>query len=356
MKAIALHLPQFHEIPENDEWWGKGFTEWTNVRKAKPLFKNHYQPRVPLNENYYKLDTRNAIEWQCKTAKQYGIHGFCFYHYWFNGKLLLEKPVELLLNHKEIDSQYCLSWANEPWTRSWDGSNKTVIMPQSYGDRSNWDLHFKYLSKFFLDHRYIKINGRPLFLIYRPSSIPNLGEMLERWDRLAIEYGIESPYIIQTLTSFDSERIHSRIDAFMHFEPWLSIAKNSSSIQRMKWKLARASCLTLNKIFDAGVYHKYSYDEVWNIILNRKYSNTEIPCAFVDWDNTPRRGVNATVIDGASPEKFGKYFKDLTSNVKSNGGEIVFINAWNEWAEGAYLEPDERHGYNFLNEVLKAMI
>ena len=179
MKIIAFYLPQFYTFPENDAWWGKGFTEWTNTRKAVPQFQNHYQPRVPYRDNYYTLTNSDAIAWQIAEAKKYGIYAFCFYHYWFaNGKKLLEKPVELFLKNKDLNMNFCLSWANEPWTRSWDGEQKQIIMPHEYGGEKEWRDHFFYLLDFFRDERYIKIKNRPLFVFYRPEIFPEFEKMI----------------------------------------------------------------------------------------------------------------------------------------------------------------------------------
>ena len=171
MKIIAFYLPQFHNIPENDEWWGNGFTEWTNVKKAKPIFEGHQQPKVPLNNNYYNLLDDNVKVWQADLAKKYGVYGFCYYHYWFNGKMLLEKPMEQMLENKEVDIPFCISWANEPWTKAWVGDEKKMLIAQEYGQEEEWKEHFMYLLPFFKDERYIKKDGKPFFIFYRPDIV-----------------------------------------------------------------------------------------------------------------------------------------------------------------------------------------
>ena len=189
MRIIAFYLPQFHDIPENDEWWGKGFTEWVNVKKAKPLFEGHAQPRVPLNNNYYNLLDDNIKIWQSEIAQKHGIYGFCYYHYWFNGKLLLEEPMEQMLKNKEITIPFCICWANEQWTKAWVGENK-VLIAQKYGDKNEWAEHFYYLLPFLKDERYIYEKGKPLVVIYRPNIIPCLNEMLDYWVELAKKNGL----------------------------------------------------------------------------------------------------------------------------------------------------------------------
>ena len=193
MKIIPLYLPQFHEIPENNEWWGKGFTEWTNVKKARPLFEGHNQPRIPKGKNYYDLSNLDVLKWQCSLANNYGIFGFCFYHYWFNGKLLLEKPMEMLLEHSEIAINYCVSWANHNWNDSWKASpgKERILIDHDFDDEEDWVSHFNYLLNFFKDSRYIKEDGKPLVVIYIPNIIGKLNKMLALWNAMAIENGFK---------------------------------------------------------------------------------------------------------------------------------------------------------------------
>ena len=202
MRIIAFYLPQFHNIPENDEWWGDGFTEWVNVKKAEPIYEGHEQPRVPLDGNYYNLLDDDVKIWQAELAKKYGIYGFCYYHYWFNGKLLLEKPMEQMLENKKVDLPFCVCWANEPWTRAWVGEKK-VLIGQEYGTEKEWKEHFDYMLPFFRDDRYIKEDNRPLYVIYRPEIIPCLQEMLALWDKLAKENGFDGMCFAYQNIDFD---------------------------------------------------------------------------------------------------------------------------------------------------------
>ena len=218
MKVIALYLPQFHNIPENDEWWGDGFTEWTNVRKAVPYFEGHNQPEKPLNGNYYNLLDDNVKIWQADLAKKYGVYGFCYYHYWFNGKKLLEKPMEQMLANKSIDQHFCVCWANEPWTKAWVNETK-VLIPQKYGREKEWKEHFDYLLPFFKDERYILHDGKPLMVIYRPQVIDCISEMITYWNKLAVEYGFKKGLCFAYQTYGMEEKGDSMFDYSIEFQP-----------------------------------------------------------------------------------------------------------------------------------------
>ena len=343
IKIIAWHLPQYHAIPENDKWWGEGFTEWTNVKKAKPLYKNHYQPRVPLHQNYYDLSSPRALEEQCELAKKYGIYGFCFYHYWFNGKLLLEKPIEQMLDNNKIDFPYCFSWANEPWTKAWDGAEREVIMPQYYGGEQEWKEHYEYLRPFFQDERYIKVQGKPMFLIYRTENIPNCEEMIAYWNELAQKDGFAGIHLVETLTYFQEEPFCENSQAVAYMEPTYK-SRNPRLVLYLK--------LIKSILFKNVKMQIESYDTAWKKIVRRPYrvfGNRETYLgAFVGWDNTARKGTRGKVIEGGSPEKFEKYAR---MQVEKSQSEFLFINAWNEWAEGTYLEPDERDKYGYLESI-----
>lgn len=372
MKTIAFFVPQFHSIPLNDKYWGKGFTEWVNVKNAKPLFEGHIQPRVPLHNNYYNLLDKKTKMWQRDLAKKYGIYGFCYYHYWFNGKLLLEEPCEQILHDKELDTPFCFSWANEAWTMAWVGKEKTLI-PQFYGNKKEWKAHFDYLLPFFNDKRYIKENGKPLFVIYRPESIPCLKEMLDCWRKLAIENGFPGIEVINQSVTFalDKNSDKKNFDLEIEFEPSFSrrcmTSKNFKMIKKIRRKvisfceqkfgldLQRFGLYTYRKISNTN---RGDYGEAWKNILTRKpLSPKSVPCAFVDWDNSPRYKEKALIYLGATPEKFKNYFSELIKKTKTEyKKDIIFIFAWNEWGEGGYLEPDEVNQYKYLEAVRDALI
>lgn len=345
MKIIPFYLPQFHQIKENDRWWGEGFTEWTNTKSARPLFSGHYQPREPYQDFYYDLTTPSVRKWQAKIAKAYGIYGFCYYHYWFKGKRLLETPFNEVLKMKEPDFPFCLSWANEPWTKSWDGLDKHILMPQDYGDISDWKEHFDYLLQAFQDERYIYIDDKPLFIIYRPGHIPDCEKMLNYWNALARENGLKGIYFAETLNSFPLPNING-FDASIQFEPFYTIAHDSSS--------------DINKvIYDSDMQlNVWDYDKVWMYILQRSLPKKKtFPGAFVDWDNTARRkNANSSIFVGSTPEKFTIYLsKQIHRTYSFYNSEFLFINAWNEWAEGTYLEPDKKYGFSYLEGVKNAI-
>jgi len=348
MKTIAFYLPQFHTIPENDQWWGKGFTEWVNVKKSQPLFTGHRQPRVPLSNNYYDLSDVEILRWQSELIQKYLVDGMCFYHYWFNGKLLLEKPLELLLGHKDINMPFCLSWANEPWTRAWDGGDKDMLISQEYGSEQEWSAHFKYLLQAFKDPRYIKINNKPMFIIYRAEAIGEFDKMISHWQIWAIENGFPGLHIVISNTYFKDKNSSIKDYQRLDFEPMYTLRKERNFMAKVKSKI---SSIFKTLLYSNTLSMVYSYDDIWLSILKRPIQETCYPGAFVDWDNSPRKQHKGTVFNGMTAEKFKFYFSQQYNRAKSTGCDFLFVNAWNEWAEGAYLEPDEEHAYALLEVI-----
>lgn len=356
MKVLALYLPQFHKIKENDEWWGEGFTEWTTVKSAEKLFDNHEQPRVPLNNNYYDLLDMNTMRWQADLMHKYNIDGMCFYHYYFkNGKKILEKPAENLLRWKKIDMPFCFSWANESWIRTWsrlsngEGNIWTikhdkkkdiidddgVLLEQDYGDVSDWDEHYHYLAKFFLDTRYIKYMGMPVFIIYKPNNIPCLFDMLKRWEYLAQLDGFPGIYTIGTNVKnpkkygLKGNYIQEPNDTTARFD--LSIYSNKDNIMQ-----------------------SLDYQEVWNNLIYKEVPFGTSLGGFVGYDDTPRHGKQGCVIRYRNPYVFYEGIKKLISKANRIHAPFIIINAWNEWGEGMYLEPDEKFGTQFLEAFHQA--
>lgn len=386
MRTIAFYLPQFHTIPENDEWWGEGFTEWVNVKKAEPLFEGHYQPRVPQNENYYNLLDPKVMEWQVELAKEYGVYGFCFYHYWFGGHKLLEKPVEQYLKNEKTDLPFCICWANEDWTNAWVSEQKKVLIHQEYGREAEWKEHFDYLLPFFKDERYIKNDGKPLVVIYRAEIIDCLNEMLDYWQDLAKENGFPGLDFAYQHIAFSQvkDRDESRFTYHIEYQPAYALQdlnKSSYNVLRdIKAKILKHMDRRADKINKAGKngifarcylslwnklrdFHpqgltRQSYDDVWQATLNHMPEDEKcLPGAFVDWDNTPRHHEKGRVFEGATPEKFERYMTEQIRRAKEvYNKDMLFLFAWNEWAEGGYMEPDERFGCGYLQALKNALI
>lgn len=357
VKIMTFYLPQFHAIPENDAWWGEGFTDWTNVKKGVKFFEGQEQPRVPLNNNYYDLSDYNTLKWQADLMEKYGIYGQCIYHYWFDGKLLLEKPAELLLSHTEIKMNFCFSWANEPWARTWDGKNSTVLMPQRYGDKKDWKTHFDYLLPFFKDPRYIKVDNCPMFVLYKSSSIPNCEEMMNSWITWAIDNGFDGIHFVETLRGTDRDNRELPFKAQVEFEPARTDYSSSPLLLnylRVRRRLIKAynRCFNKQKPLNKPLsYSKVAQQSLKNLSPKGTYAG-----AFVGWDNTARKGLSGMVIFPPSVHEFEDYLKKkIEITQKVYGTDFVFINAWNEWAEGTYLEPDEIHRFLYL-EVIKKLL
>lgn len=367
MKILAFYLPQFHEIPENNEWWGEGFTEWTNVKKAKPLFDGHYIPRVPLNNNYYDLSNPEVQMWQVNLARKYGVYGFCMYHYWFNGHLLLEKPVNQYLEHKELNLPFCFSWANEYWTNGWVSSENKILIAHDNKDKSDWIDHFNYFLPFFKDERYIKIDGKPLLILYFPNILQKCNEMIECWRKMAVENGFPGIEILyqKAMTHFDNSFDKSHFDGGIEFQPGYSKIKNRSNAKRA-YRLFRFKMGNYIKL-KLGVSRKKDeekekvrirdYDLQWKDILDCVPDNDRMyPGAFVDWDNTPRKGNRGSVYKTATPQKFKGYLsKQIKRTKEIYHKDILFLFAWNEWGESGYLEPDEKWGYGYLEAIHDAL-
>ncbi|MDR1782651.1 MAG: glycoside hydrolase family 99-like domain-containing protein [Dysgonamonadaceae bacterium] len=361
MKILAFYLPQFHSIKENDEWWGKDFTEWTNVKSAKPTFKGQYQPRIPLNHNYYNLLDLKTLEWQANLAKKYGIYGFVYYHYWFEEGLLLEKPAELMLRSPSVDLPFCFSWANHPWRREWANKSNEVLRKLTYGNSEEWERHFYYFLPFFRDKRYIRIDEKPLLILYNPAGVNEFPEMIELWQKLARKEGLAGLTICHQENSFDHENEQNR----RYYDYGIEFQMNDAVHAFMKTSLAFAMERILTRIADvlpflrckATTMH-YSYDTIWNLVLRKRPNGpTWFPGAFVDWDNTPRRKNRGQLCTDVTPEKFKNYLSRQIKRAREiYQKDYLFMFAWNEWGESGYLEPDERNGYQMLEAVRDALI
>lgn len=356
MKKFAIFLPQFHTIPENDEWWGEGFTEWNNVRNAKSLFKGHVQPKVPLNMNYYNLLDKITVEWQTKLLHDHHMDGMIYYHYYFKGKKLLEKPAENLLKWKDIKQQFFFCWANHSWNRSWEGK-RTVLMEQTYGDQHDWEEHFQYLLPFFKDNRYEKRDNMPLFEIY--IDFPEKDEMVKYFNRRCVEEGFSGLYLIETFTlagSFEesmNKMLYKSTDvtkAIHMRQPTVGLTIIYS--KRRAGYIRRSINAILSRIYSHLHCRKSLVKYQGNAILNETMAlmpqNTTInliPGVIFEWDNTPRHKYRGYIISPVDKKEFMRYMDSIKDS------EYVFFNAWNEWAEGMMLEPTEDKGYRYLQWI-----
>ncbi len=354
IKTIAYFLPQYHEIPENNQWWGKGFTEWTNLRKAKPLFDGH-EILYPLNENYYDLLNKETVLWQTKLLNDYNVYGLCYYHYWFKGRKILEKPAENLLNWKDINQNFMFMWANHDWTKSWIGQ-KEMLIKQEYGDEKDWIEHIEYLIQFFKDDRYIKIDNKPVFQIYIGDHIKDYDKMMQVWDIKCRENGFNGIYIVENIDNLNkikSNEYHKKSDAINLMEH--SIAINywrENYPHEVIWKKI------LKILFGKSKIRNISYDiVVQNSIRVMNKISTPKKVFFgvsTGWDNTPRYKDKGYIVTDNTPEKFEKYLKTAINLSQAKNQEIVFISCWNEWCEGMCLEPSTNFGYGFLEGVKNA--
>ena len=344
IKALAFYLPQFHTFPENDQWWGKGFTEWTNTRKAQPQFPSHYQPREPHDDiGYYDLSDYRTLQRQADMMKKHGIYGLCIYNYWFSGKRLMEKPVDLLLEHPEIDMKFCLCWANENWTKAWDGQENHILISQKHEDD---DIDYiKDLKKYIMDPRYIRLNGKPLVLVYRPGSLPDAAKTFRRWKEWAMDNGIGPIHllVVRGCANTPESIMVDGADGEVEFPP-----------------AHTAMPIVLKNVKGGGqIMHYPGY--VNEIISGRgcveKYNTPVYRGAMLGWDCTPRRKAYHCWY-GFSPHWYYKWLRyniEYTRKHHEKEDRFIFINAWNEWAEGTYLEPDKLFGYTNLNTTSRAI-
>ena len=343
VRAIAFFLPQYHPIPENDEWWGEGFTEWRNVATAKPLFPEHWQPHLPSDLGFYDLRLDETREAQARLAREYGVSGFCYYHYWFSGKRLLERPVEAMLDSGAPDFPFCLCWANEPWSRRWDGRPHDVLQAQCYSEEDDL-AHIRWLLKPLADPRAIKIQGKPVFIVYQARDLPDPARTVETWRREVDRAGLPGIYLMAIETGWDSgwDATAAGFDAKVLFQPQFSLLAQTPRTE----------------IPGKPDLHVFDYDKAWPALANpepvayRRYDTV-----FPSWDNTARKGDKGWVVQNSTPAVYEQWLRHAVQRAcKLPAGEqLVFINAWNEWAEGAHLEPDIRNGRGYLEATRRAL-
>lgn len=378
VKYLAIHLPQFHPVPQNDRWWGRGFTEWTNVVRARPRFPGHQQPHLPADLGFYDLRLPEARAAQAELARAHGIDGFCYYHYWFQGQRLLERPVDEILASGKPDFPFCLCWANESWSRRWDGGEHHVLMAQNY-DEADDVAHFKWLLRAFQDQRYIRVGGKPLFLFYRAHDITTLPHLVPTWQRLAAEAGLPGLYLVSVRNSWNAAfdpRAHG-LQASMRFQPfWQHVddvharglgvrierevraALSAGTYGNLPTRvLARAGTRALDRVRPQPRDRVVDYAAfVAEAQRAAPPPWREFPGITPMWDNAARRQTGATILHGSTPALFEDWLTQVTAQARAlpAGERLVFINAWNEWAEGNHLEPDEAHGRAYLEAVARA--
>lgn len=351
-RTIAFYLPQFYPIPENDEWWEKGFTEWTNVTKAKPLFPGHHQPNLPSELGFYDLRVPEVREDQAKLAKDHGIEGFCYWHYWFgNGKRILEKVFKEVVESKKPDFPFCVAWANETWKGVWHGLDNQILAEQTYPGEEDYTAHFYELLPAFKDSRYIRVNNKPLFVIYKAFDIPDVKAFLDLWTQLAKDNGLEGIYFVGHL--FDFRRYQEMLDLGLD-------AVNVVRMNEVQRQLPKPS-LTLKEKLEyklkkyATDIPRYEYKDAIKVLLGEESRHENVmPTLFPNWDHSPRSKGKTLVLHDSNPALFREHVKYALDMVKDKPEEerIIFIKSWNEWAEGNYMEPDRRYGRQYL-EVFK---
>lgn len=377
-RVIAYYLPQFHPIPENDKYWGKGFTEWTNVAKAKPLFKGHYQPRIPADLGFYDLRLPEVREQQAQMAREAGIEGFCYWHYWFgNGKRLLQRPFNEVLQSGKPDFPFCLAWANHSWkTSTWENGGKDrMIVEQRYLGEEDYTMHFQEVLPAFRDKRYITIEGKPLFAIFAPYNFRDVSNFIKTWQRLAKENGLKGIYFIAMSNSTStlqrnadgtlkrvapnlqsSERVYNDL-LNLGFDGINSFGKSRAEMLYMG-KYARIAKKLLHQYLPFLPTHCINYEKITQHFFAPEDSWQNVyPSIFPQWDRTPRAGNSEGVYVNATPTTFKKHIQNALNVIKNKDMEhrILFLRAWNEWGEGNYVEPDLKYGHGFLNAIKEAI-
>ncbi len=355
MRVIAYYLPQFHTIKENDEWWGKGFTEWTSVRKARALYRGHQQPKVPGELGYYNLLEADIKEKQAELAREAGVEGFCYWHYWFGGgKQLLEKPLQQVMASGQPTLPFCLGWANESWkSKVWSdstGSQDKTLIEQTYPE-GDIERHFAAVLPMFKDERYIRVDGKPLFVVYRPFQLPDASVFIARWQELAKENGLDGVYFVgHTLYSKDVDAIRT-----LGFDA-VNVVRLGDCRRSTKMVLKNLWSLFLYSIGKGPM--AYAYEDAISTLIGVENEREDVfPSLIPNWDHTPRSGMNGFVLKGSTPTLFGQHVRQVAESVSKKGEEhqVVFLKSWNEWGEGNYMEPDSVYGRQYIEQLKKVV-
>ncbi len=357
-RVIAFYLPQYHPFKENDEWWGKGFTEWTNVAKAKPLFRGHYQPKIPADLGFYDLRVPEVREEQARLAREAGIEGFCYWHYWFHGHELMERPFWEVVNSGKPDFPFCIGWANETWkSKMWnkDGSlaeGTKILIEQTYSEEDDI-AHFNKLLPVFKDHRYIKVDGKPLVFIHIGLDLPE--HTISIWRKMAIENGLSGIHFVGRLAGGEYKNMDDGIELLkrkgfdaVKIPKLIGLYRSESLISKLKSEIKSFFCYN-------GCRHVFTYNEIIRRILNNNYDCKEdvYPTIYPNWDHSARGGRNTLIVINSTPQLFKDYVVKVFDSVKDKNDQhkIVFLKSWNEWGEGNYLEPDLMFGDSYLRAL-----
>ena len=349
--VVALYLPQYHPIPENDEWWGKGFTEWTNVAKAKPLYRGHQQPNLPADLGFYDLRVPETRQAQALLARQYGVDAFCYYHYWFgDGRRLLERPFNEVLGSGEPDFPFMLCWANQTWAGLWHGLAGKTLIEQRYPGRHDHEAHFELLLGAFLDRRYLRVDGMPVFMIYRPLELPDTRVTLDLWRTMARAAGLPGIYFLAEHGDPGWNCRDFGFDAFINMRPlqrrrsWVPWSQPVTKVRnRAQDMLERPTVL--------------AYERQLDYFVPAQAAAEAIPCVIPNWDNTPRSGSRGLVLEGATPALFGAQMNRAIDRISRRhaADNLLFVKSWNEWAEGNHLEPGRNFGHGHLQALQRAL-
>lgn len=343
-RVVAFHLPQFHPVAENDEWWGKGFTEWTNVAKAKPLFRGHHQPKIPTDLGFYDLRISEVRHQQADLARQYGVTAFCYWHYWFGGRRLLERPVEEILTSGEPNHPFALAWANQTWTGIWHGAPGRILVEQTYPGKEDDQAHFQVLLRAFTDPRYLKVGGRPLFYVFRPEQLPDAAAWTARWQAMARAEGLPGLYLVAEVSDllgagpvFTDVRSEG-FDAGAYVR--IPAARDTRSMLGMRAR---------RKLRGGPEVYRHARDlpkPPLELADERLH-----PCVYPNWDNTPRSGRRGVVLSQSTPDVFRRHVSQAVARALPGEEALLFVKSWNEWAEGNHLEPDDAVGHGWLQAL-----
>jgi hypothetical protein len=361
-RLIAFYLPQFYPIPDNDVWWGPGFSEWTNVAKARPLYKGHKQPRLPADLGFYDLRLAETRESQANMARAAGIEGFCYWHYWFGGgRRILERVFDEVLATGTPSYPFCLAWANESWSGIWHGMAQNILVEQTYPGAADFEAHFRAVLPAFRDSRYLTVGGKPIFIVYRPFQLPDTTEFTDLWNELALKAGLPGVYFVGMSNQVDEEILRP-FDMLAEFGPGSFLDKLPRDFRSRAVRLWRRRDFgrllsMIVPVFSPGPF-RFEYRDVIKAEMALPLREKYAPCVIPNWDNTPRSGRRGVVFDNATPDLFEIYLKNAVGKVlhKPSQEQVVFLKAWNEWAEGNYLEPDRETGRAYLDAIRRVVV